>query len=415
MSDAGTARRARVALIGMHGYGAVHLRELDRLAELGKVELTGCADSVAPRHPADAVLRRRGAEFVDDYQVLLERHTPDLVVVATPPHLHLEMAQRSFEAGAHVLLEKPPVVSATELELLCRAQRDAGLLCQVGFQSLGSGAVDRLREIAATNVLGAVEAVTASGHWRRTQAYWTRAPWAGRDKLGDRPVHDGALTNPFAHAVMNCLAITGLDTGAETSGIVVEVERYRANPISVDDTARLRVRARDGVGFDVAVTLCAEQVSPPACELRAEEGFARWAYEGDDVVISHDGRRAVEPYERRSVVEQLVDAIAERTAALSCPLERTGTFVRLLERIAAEPVRTVAPESVQQFGEGPDAFVTIVGVDQALERALGEGRSLSDVGLRSGVGASHLRAGEEGLAGSDTASGCGHDRTGGAG
>ena len=53
------------------------------------------------------------------------------------------------------------------------------------------------------------------------------------------PVLDGALVNPFAHAVMQALAVLG-----------APVERwsrlYRARPIEVDDTAALRLTLAGG-------------------------------------------------------------------------------------------------------------------------------------------------------------------------
>ena len=75
---------------------------------------------------------------------------------------------------------------------------------------------------------------------------------AGRTCSAGR-VLDGALANPFAHAVMQVLAI------ARRRPRLVEVERYRAHDIEVDDTAALRLTFDGGLQALVAVTLCAEE------------------------------------------------------------------------------------------------------------------------------------------------------------
>ena len=68
---------------------------------------------------------------------------------------------------------------------------------------------------------------------------------------------DGALANPFAHALMQCLADRpGQRRQVGAAGI--EVELYRTRPIEVDDTACLRLTLASGLPIMVAVTLCGE-------------------------------------------------------------------------------------------------------------------------------------------------------------
>jgi predicted dehydrogenase len=377
----------RAALVGLRGFGAVHLAELDRLAGLGKLELVGCADTVQPPPAAADVLARLGSAVYERYDDLLDATRPDLVVVATPPHLHAEMAASALRTGSHVLLEKPPVVDMAEMRVLEDLLSATGLVCQVGFQSLGSGACRRLGELCRAAAFGSELRVSASGHWQRDSAYWERSPWAGRDTLDGRAVHDGALTNPFAHAVMSCLAILGwesLDAFDE-----VAVERYRANPIEVDDTSVVRVR-HGGAEIVVAVTLCAETTSEPRCTVRGSRGSATWAYTGDEVAIELDGSRpVVESHSRVTLLEELVDVLS-RTAGvlpgdveLSCPLARTRGFVRLVEAIAATPVRAIAP-SRTAVRRDPTTTVTttvVVGVDAMVDAAASRGVLLSDLGL----------------------------------
>ncbi|MDB5585562.1 MAG: NAD(P)-dependent oxidoreductase [Devosia sp.] len=50
----------------------------------------------------------------------------DIVVVATPPRTHAELAIRAFASGRHVLSEKPLGISSDEAEQMLAAARRAG-------------------------------------------------------------------------------------------------------------------------------------------------------------------------------------------------------------------------------------------------------------------------------------------------
>src|SRR5262249_22278926 len=45
---------------------------------------------------------------------LLSRNDVDLVIVATPNHLHLPQARAALQAGKHVVIDKPMCVHASE-------------------------------------------------------------------------------------------------------------------------------------------------------------------------------------------------------------------------------------------------------------------------------------------------------------
>ncbi len=373
---------ARVGLIGLQGYGRVHLREVDRLAQLGKVELVACADVKAPSEEAKEILARLGPQRYWDYRELLDKERLDVVIVATPPHLHAPMALGALEAGCHVLLEKPPVVEGADFDALESTARRQQLACQVGFQALGSGVLARLRELAGGDELGVTPRLFATGHWRRDRAYWGRAPWAGRDRVDGRAAHDGALTNPFAHAVMNCCAILGCERTSDVKSVVAD--RYRANAIEVDDTSVVQVTTAAGRSFSVAVTLCAERSVDPICTLEGASASARWRYRHDRLELVRGNERCrEESYARRSLLEELVDLAVGKAVNLSSPLSKTQAFVTILEAISASPVQEVPAARVLVEGSGPAATTVIRGVDALVEQAAREAKTLAQLGLAS--------------------------------
>ena len=85
------------------------------------------------------------------------------------------------------------MASLDDFRALLQVQQETGRAVQVGFQSLGSRALQMLTEDALG--IGRLVRVSAVGTWSRTVGYWTRSPWAGRRSLRGQPVVDGVVTN----------------------------------------------------------------------------------------------------------------------------------------------------------------------------------------------------------------------------
>nr|BFE55813.1 Gfo/Idh/MocA family oxidoreductase [Dactylosporangium thailandense] len=312
-----------VALIGAAGHGAWHLRAIDALGE--RVRLVATCD-VQP-----------GYDYTDHRRMLDERK-PEVVVVCTPPHTHLPIALDVLGAGADLLLEKPPVLSLADHRRLAEAAR--GRVLQIGFQALGSPTLPLLAER-----VGEVTSASVAGAWWRPDSYWARSSWAGRRG------RDGALVNPFAHALMQALAITGIRPPWTLS-----LDRYRVRPaVEVEDTATLRLTAPDGRAVFVAVTLCSAEFVPGDITVVGRDGTAEVGYAQDRL----DGE--VVPG-RIGLLENLLDH-RDHGAPLLVPLERTEPFTALAEAIlAADAPVLLDPARLARREDGveiPDAAAMI--------------------------------------------------------
>ncbi|RZQ61390.1 Gfo/Idh/MocA family protein [Amycolatopsis suaedae] len=343
----------RVGLAGVSGYGHWHLENIRRLAALDVVELAGLAD------PADLPGDLPPVPRFRTLDALLDAVAPDIVVIGTPIHTHADLAGAALEAGAHVLLEKPPVAAMADHERLLDTQTRTGKQIQVGLQAMGSAALRRLGALIAAGELGTVRGVGADGAWRRDTAYFRRADWAGRRTLAGRPVTDGALTNPFAHAVQAALWLAGM-AGTRPE---VELELFHANDIESDDTSCLRATG-PGVPVVVAATLCAQRDRPPRVVVHGDAGRAELFYESDELVV--DGRR--QRFGRTDLLANLVDH-AGTGADLLCPLWMTTGLSAVVEAVRTAP----APAALRRWTD--DGGVRVVsGVDEwvaaAAERLL---------------------------------------------
>lgn len=131
MSTTASGSPVRVALFGLGGVAErIHLPALGSIAG---VDLVAACDPSEERR--NGLRHRLGtAEVYADARHLLERESPDLVIVGSPPDSHAELCRLALEAGAHVLCEKPFVSTLSEADAVLETARRTGRGVRVNNQ-----------------------------------------------------------------------------------------------------------------------------------------------------------------------------------------------------------------------------------------------------------------------------------------
>jgi predicted dehydrogenase len=313
--------------------------------------------------------------YADLAEALAAVGAVDVVIIAAPLGEHFRLAKIALAAGADVYLEKPPVASLDDFRSLLQAERESGRVIQVGFQSLGSRALQMLTE--DTLDIGRLVRVSAVGPWSRTVGYWTRSPWSGRRSLGGRPVMDGVVTNALAHAVITALAIADCRQLDDVQS--VDADLYRANAIDSDDTSVVRIRTTEGLQVTCALTLCAPVEREPLVHIQGTLGRASFAYTADRVEVETEDRSSTETTARVDLLENLI-AHRRDGVPLLVPLVSTGAFMRVLGAIATaeEPVR-VDPRAIGWEGEGRDRRAIVDDVEHWLWNSAMSGHTFAEL------------------------------------
>lgn len=105
-----------VVLVGCGYMGAAHLEAIGRHKQ---ARLVGVADVIEEK--AVQFAERYGAgSWHTDYRQYLDREDVDIVIIATYPSTHLEIARACLASGKHILCEKPIAGSAREAEEFMR-------------------------------------------------------------------------------------------------------------------------------------------------------------------------------------------------------------------------------------------------------------------------------------------------------
>ncbi|MFD6178438.1 MULTISPECIES: Gfo/Idh/MocA family protein [unclassified Isoptericola] len=369
----------QIAVVGLHGHGASHVRRVLELQRTGGARLAAVVD---PREPGPGhEAHDAGAPWFPTFGDLLS--TPsvrvDVVVLSTPIPTHLPLARAAMEAGIDVLLEKPTTASLAEhTELVAVAER-TGRRCQVGFQTFGSHALSAAADVLARGEIGDVVGLGAVGTWVRTVSYWRRAAWAGRRRLDGRDVVDGVVTNPLAHAVATALRLGGATTAQDVTW--VDTDLYRANPIEADDTSSVRVQDARGRRYGFGLTLCAPERSPARVVVRGTRGDLAYEYEHDRLLLRTDAAQMDKTYGRTSLLDDLLAARADDSRTLLCDVRDTGAFMRVLEavRTSADPA-PIAAEHVEWRGEGADRRPVVADVERWCAEVARTQRTFAELG-----------------------------------
>lgn len=260
----------RVGIIGCGGYAhqlIVRMRTLPRHIQLV---------AATSRNPSSATAQfwsQRGIRVFHTLDELLD-FAPgqiDVVMNPTPINVHKPTTLRCLQAGLPVWLEKPPVATVADLETLIEAGNGANLSIDVCFNSIYGNNVQRLKEEIVEGQFGKVERVRGVAGWVRDAAYFSRADWSGKLKLGEDWVFDGTINNPLAHLVCNNLYFAGPTHHSLATLESVEAYLWHGNAIETEDTSALRIRTEEGVEVLSHLTLCPEETITPATVIDTEK------------------------------------------------------------------------------------------------------------------------------------------------
>ena len=114
--------------------------------------------AVADADPARAAEgeQRFGCQGFTHYDDLLDVDGLEAVVIATPTHLHLEMARSAFGRGLHVYMEKPLAGDAAQSHQIVQLAESAGRVLGVYQPHRASATTQHLKAIIMSGLLGQV-------------------------------------------------------------------------------------------------------------------------------------------------------------------------------------------------------------------------------------------------------------------
>ena len=219
--------RIRIGVAGLGRIGwTFHCREI---AAHPQFELAAVQDVKADR--LQEAERAYGTLVFRDFSEMLDRARLDVVVIATPTHLHKPMALEALRRGCHVFLEKPMASNGAEAAAIVRAAKRCDRIVTV-YQPLRAFAYfQHLKKILASGIIGQVYHVRI-GSYR----YARRNDWQALRRFGG-----GMINNYGAHAFDQLLQLIGYSIKRVYANL-----RVVASLGDADDVVKVLLETRDG-------------------------------------------------------------------------------------------------------------------------------------------------------------------------
>jgi predicted dehydrogenase len=157
-AEARMTRTIGIGVIGMGWMGGVHSRAYrqiaDRFGDSGiRPRLVVCADEVEARR-ADAQERFGFERSTWDWSKVVADAEVEVVNIAAPNQLHLEIAQAAAAAGKHIFCEKPVGRSPQETAAIKLAADHAKVLSGVGYNYRWSPLAQYAKQLIQEGKLG---------------------------------------------------------------------------------------------------------------------------------------------------------------------------------------------------------------------------------------------------------------------
>jgi predicted dehydrogenase len=174
---------------GIIGCGGIaNQKHLPALAKArDRVEITALCDLIPERAHAANTQYGLDARVFTDYKELLATDV-DIVYVLTPNVAHCEISVAAFEAGKHVLCEKPMAASLSDAEKMMAAWKKSGKQFTIGYQNRYRPDSVALKRLCDEGALGEIYYTQAHAVRRRGVPTW--GVFTDKSKQGGGPLID---------------------------------------------------------------------------------------------------------------------------------------------------------------------------------------------------------------------------------
>ena len=309
------ASRMVIALVGLGPAALPHLRSLQDLNDRIELRYAFARDPRVDRiQPYTGPVR-----LTDSLELILQDHEVQAVIVATPPSTHLEICERCFAAGKHVLLEKPIELNLERATRLLELATQAGLQLGVVLQHRFRQASQVLQKLLMDGRLGEVQAASVRVPWWRSQAYYNEPGRGTFARDGS-----GVLLTQAIHTLDLFRALVGVQS--VKSAVVRQTQLHQ---METEDHVSALLVLGNGAPGDLMATTAMYPGFPETIEIIGTLGSARLTggnlqvhfLEGEPVTISSEGGTGSganpmdfshEPH--RELIIDFMQAISEKRA-----------------------------------------------------------------------------------------------------
>ena len=247
-------------IIGLGPASEPHAKGLLDLSDAIEVRLAASRGTAKARAFHD----RFGFPVTTDIDAVIADPAIQAVLVLTPPAAHLDVAERCFAAGKHVLVEKPLELTVERAERLVHAGRTAGRRLGVVLQHRFRAGSQRLRAVLADGALGEIVAASMTVPWWRPQAYYDEPGRGTMARDGG-----GVLLTQAVHTLDLFRSLVGVQSVTAAQACTTAAHR-----METEDHVTALVRLGNGAPGTIMATTACYPGGPERIEIIGARGTA---------------------------------------------------------------------------------------------------------------------------------------------
>ncbi len=390
----------RFAVVGLGGYGLVHIKAVNWLAGQGLANLVGVVALEIDRKQRPELV----AELLSQHCILYDSvgqfiakasGTADVLTVPLGISMHVPVSIDAMRAGLDVYCEKPIAATVQEVDALIAAKNQTGRRIAIGYQHIYSNSIQQLKSRICDSRLGNVRSLSLMCGWPRSETYYGRNEWAGKLRVGEDWILDSPANNAHAHYLMNALYLCSPEPGKADRPVEIRAELYRANRIEGPDTVLLRFTTTGGSSAFVILTHANGREHGPYMRLECEKGTAYWQTDNGKTLVRYSHGKTeefdnlVHDNWRYDGFRDLVLALREGRDPLCTPeLARAQTLTVNAMHESSPEIGMIPESSVsvvedwEMFPPGTKGkFHRVRGLDEYMNVAVQERSFFSELGI----------------------------------
>jgi scyllo-inositol 2-dehydrogenase (NADP+) len=230
-------KKLRVGIIGQGRSGYDIHASIMRLLP-GKYKIAAVADLIEDRRIFAE--KELGCDAYADYKDLFKRSDIDLIVNATPSHLHPPVTIEALEAGFNVLCEKPAARYVVDFDKMVAASKKSGTTLAIYQQSRFAPYFQQVRKVIDSGILGRIVMVKIAFN-----GYGRRWDWQTLQEFSG-----GNLLNTGPHPLDQALQLFGTDIMPEVKCIMDRTNTFG----DAEDHVKLLLTGKDRPTIDLEIS-----------------------------------------------------------------------------------------------------------------------------------------------------------------
>lgn len=291
-------KEIRVALIGHKFMGIAHsnvFRNANMWSDLPvKISMKCICANDTNENLMEFANRYGWESFERDWIEVVTRSDIDLISIATPNHLHKEVALEAAKNGKHILCEKPLALNLADAKEMLKAVNRAGVKHCCGFSYRFTPSLALARQLVLEGRIGRIYHIFV-----RYAQDWITNPNFGMVWRFDKKIAgSGPLGDLSAHSIDATRFVTGLKFNSVVGNLQTLIKERPLKDgdvygpkgqVTVDDVAQFLVNFEGGAtGCFESTRLATGRKNYNTIEVNGEKGSLVWNFEDQNYLMFYD-------------------------------------------------------------------------------------------------------------------------------